>query len=881
MLASLAESVDATQIMLLDQSGNVLSSAFDPRYDFTDPRFDALRGAFRGEGDAAFAEAYESDDTQLRYYAEKINDELEIVVEQNLAALAGMVDFGMSWKAIFSPTSASTSALHLVFSDDAHQLLYTSDNALEGMSAEALGFTRDDLADGSMGWKQIGGKRYFCGVSHVESMGCSVVYADAENMMLSGEWFTVSTLLLIGLMVLILFAFYGSSQMAALRKSADGRTSREERNGLIRRLATLGALSLMVMFGVSYYMQTLSAYSKATYANNQQVETLKGRLEASASNAQALTQWYEDGTRDKAEMVREIIAYSSALSDATYESLTQLAEAIDATEIALFSEQGDLKIVGGQVTDISIKDNAYNPLRELSALLNGASYASVIVEDAHGCWQYVGVGGTSYGATGNLVVLRLDRTRLTDLLASTAMGTLLDGVHSTADSFAMAVSKASGAFVYHPNDSLIGKPALAHGLLTSQMREGYCGYLTVDGETCYARCMENDAYFFYVASPIDHIDASRWPFSAMATALTGLCLLALSLLLCHVNRKLLWSNGDAPSEANPARNRMSNLLNTGMVKFRLTSSGDAWRTQGIGHRTMMLTKWMLAAYAFLFACAIALRRYIFSPYSIVRYVMDGEWEKGLNLFSVTAALFTAFGIATVATIAVWVIRMMEPLLSQKGRTICRLTANAVKYATVILAVYYCLSLFGVNTPTLLASAGVLTGIIGLGSRQIISDIMSGLFLIFEGGFQVGDTVQIGDCKGVVTDIGIRVTKVRGPEGSLNIIPNGSIAGVTNLSRVDSAIVISHYIDYNEAFERVQAVLERELPLLAQRYPAIRSGPAYLGVTEMTPLRYTIGVLIKCDMADSNALRRSLTTEIYEILKRNGIQMGYRQNTPLA
>ena len=72
--------------------------------------------------------------------------------------------------------------------------------------------------------------------------------------------------------------------------------------------------------------------------------------------------------------------------------------------------------------------------------------------------------------------------------------------------------------------------------------------------------------------------------------------------------------------------------------------------------------------------------------------------------------------------------------------------------------------------------------VGLAAQNLIRDIFSGFFLLFDGHLVVGDIVTIGDAKGVVEDLGLRVTKVRTEEGALAIVPNGEIRVIINNSR---------------------------------------------------------------------------------------------------
>ena len=92
---------------------------------------------------------------------------------------------------------------------------------------------------------------------------------------------------------------------------------------------------------------------------------------------------------------------------------------------------------------------------------------------------------------------------------------------------------------------------------------------------------------------------------------------------------------------------------------------------------------------------------------------------------------------------------------KKSKTIARLLVSFFKWAIALCALFFTMDAWGANTTTLLTTAGVLTLIIGLGSQALVADILAGIFIVFEGEFQVGDIVIIDGWRGEVKEIGIR------------------------------------------------------------------------------------------------------------------------------
>jgi len=107
------------------------------------------------------------------------------------------------------------------------------------------------------------------------------------------------------------------------------------------------------------------------------------------------------------------------------------------------------------------------------------------------------------------------------------------------------------------------------------------------------------------------------------------------------------------------------------------------------------------------------------------------------------------------------------------------TGNIVIYAIILLMV---LSLFGVDIRPILAGAGVIGLAIGFGAQSLVKDFVSGLFILVENQYGIGDTVKIGSFEGRVIRITMRSTVLKDDEGKLYYMSNGSINNVINLSQ---------------------------------------------------------------------------------------------------
>ena len=244
------------------------------------------------------------------------------------------------------------------------------------------------------------------------------------------------------------------------------------------------------------------------------------------------------------------------------------------------------------------------------------------------------------------------------------------------------------------------------------------------------------------------------------------------------------------------------------------------------------------------------------------------------MFALTGCIMIVCVGSVVVLILREILRLLSRAMNAKGATICHLLRNFIKYLFVIAMLYYCFALFGVDTQTLLASAGILSLVIGLGAKELVSDILAGLFIIFEGEFQVGDIVTVGDWRGTVQEIGVRTTKIMDAGENVKIISNSAVSGVINMTKRNSYCYceLGLGITAEITLERIEEVLEQELPGLKKKLPAILSGPSYNGVYSLSGSNVNVRLVAECNEADKAKLGRDMTREMKLILDKHGIML---------
>jgi small-conductance mechanosensitive channel len=117
----------------------------------------------------------------------------------------------------------------------------------------------------------------------------------------------------------------------------------------------------------------------------------------------------------------------------------------------------------------------------------------------------------------------------------------------------------------------------------------------------------------------------------------------------------------------------------------------------------------------------------------------------------------------------------------RAKTLGSVLSNFITWSIFVIAGTMLLSELGVAVGALIAGAGILGAALGFGAQNIVRDLLSGLFIVFEDQYGIGDHVDLGEASGVVENVGLRITQLRDSKGTLWYVRNGEILRVGNLS----------------------------------------------------------------------------------------------------
>ena len=147
-------------------------------------------------------------------------------------------------------------------------------------------------------------------------------------------------------------------------------------------------------------------------------------------------------------------------------------------------------------------------------------------------------------------------------------------------------------------------------------------------------------------------------------------------------------------------------------------------------------------------------------------------------------------------------------VEKRARTLEGVLAKTVSVFLVTIAVFMILAELGINIAPLLAGAGVVGIAIGFGAQSLVRDIISGIFILLEDQYRVGDVARVAGVAGLVEDINLRRTTLRDLDFIQHIIPNGEIRVASNFTKEKSRVNINISVAYKEDLDRVMEVIAR-------------------------------------------------------------------------
>jgi moderate conductance mechanosensitive channel len=206
------------------------------------------------------------------------------------------------------------------------------------------------------------------------------------------------------------------------------------------------------------------------------------------------------------------------------------------------------------------------------------------------------------------------------------------------------------------------------------------------------------------------------------------------------------------------------------------------------------------------------------------------------------------------------------------QTLSAIFSGTVQTIISFIGLMFLLESLDVGITPILASAGVVGLAVGFGAQSLIKDLFSGILILLEDQYSVGDTVKIGDTSGTVEQLTLRVTRIRGLDGALTSIPNGSISVVSNMSKDWSRVVLDVEVSSAQDIDlAMKLMVEAAQEVKAEMSNDILEEPLMLGIDKLSSTSVTLRLMVKTSATKHFEIGRELRRRIKFAFEREGIK----------
>lgn len=253
------------------------------------------------------------------------------------------------------------------------------------------------------------------------------------------------------------------------------------------------------------------------------------------------------------------------------------------------------------------------------------------------------------------------------------------------------------------------------------------------------------------------------------------------------------------------------------------------------------------------------------------FVVGRLWDHPvMRVIGMAAAVIAA------TILLVFVLGLLKPA-SHRGKTLVTLLRSLLKYVSAIVILCWGLSIFGIDVNTIVASVGVVALVVGFGAESLIADMVTGLFMLFENQYNVGDIVEVNGFRGTVKEIGIRTTLIVDAGKNVKIVNNSDMKNILNRSNNASIATSSIDIPYASDIEKIEERLPALMTEIYEKHKDLMlSEPKYLGVQNLGPSGITLRFMVEIDEGNIFIVPRILNHDLLLGFRNMGVECPFPQ-----
>lgn len=228
--------------------------------------------------------------------------------------------------------------------------------------------------------------------------------------------------------------------------------------------------------------------------------------------------------------------------------------------------------------------------------------------------------------------------------------------------------------------------------------------------------------------------------------------------------------------------------------------------------------------------------------------------------------------------------LTEDDVKKRQDTLISLLQTLLKVVVWTVAIFTLLRIFGIDLAPLLAGASVLGVALGFGAQSVIKDFLSGLFIILENQYRVGDVVDLEGSAGTVEHITVRSTVVRDADGNVHYIPNGNIMRVINktmgFSAINLTIAVKPSTNIDQLAETINHVGEAMLEDEAWKDKLLEA-PHFLTIGNFSDVALEVKITGKTQPSKQWGVTGELRRRLLTALKKHKIELAQLPSSAVA
>ena len=662
------------------------------------------------------------------------------------------------------------------------------------------------------------------------------------------------------------------------------------------RLVAYTTIMLVFVFLLNWYLQILSDMTLDLKTMEKHAQVAVDTLEDYRNMREQINDWLDDKYLVQCRYAAKYLE-SRRDTEHTRAELDQLAKDLGVKYIYIFDKEGKVKVTNSPFDHFVLSedpDSQSYPFRKLLDGMDNIVQPPAVDDVSDEYLQHIGVSMRDENdLCDGFVQIAIDPALRVELLGPLGVDTVLANLVIGLPEHAVAIDKETHIISATTGIGFAGDPMETIGITEEKLESSFSGFLHMSGKEYYAGFSEASDLFLV---PIVLHQSNVSSFFLSLKMLIVPCLSSLLIIVFA-----LWNYTKNVYEAAPkaaeevASSSLGDSAKDDDTDDRGLFSGfseiikvrekygfeERWKVnipkekQSPEMRTRRIVYRLL-----LILCILVLIPIIY--YKIlgvsntdsldgITYVVTGHWEKSFNIFSFSACILLLCSLYVFIVAADRILYQIARVSDMRVETVCLLIRSALKYICVIIFIYFGLSQFGIPTQTLLASAGLLTLMISIGAKDLVSDIIAGIFIIFEGSIKVGDFITIGSWYGTVQEIGIRTTRVSF-FADTKIINNSQIRDVINADGKVARMVFKFQVAYSVDLEKLEEILNKELPVIAGKVPALVGMPRYQGVQSFEENGVLLRIAIYTEPYKRTWALRCFAKEMKLMLDRYGVEI---------